>query len=177
MHVEDLEVIDLPEKYISIVPEKVGELRILKNDIAVWAASQRWIKENPNPDDTNPYTRTVHLWNHLPEQGHAVHKFNYRQYKAIGEAFSDHGCIEWTACRHYPGVDHQGVACKWYIKDVVNVEVGEKEDITVKGRLVRSVQVTPYEYHNELPLLFSPSFRGQEWWELAEERLEMTFTG
>jgi len=120
-----------------------------------------------------PETALLFNWRSARAEDTTVQSYNC----GFRDAFSDHGLIEWTDCRHYPGVGYQGVACKWYIKDLDDVEVGEEKVITVKGNRLRPVQVTPYEYHTEPPLLFAPILSGQEWWEWADERLEMTFSG
>ena len=165
-----IELDDTADSYYDRAPQKVNDLKITLNDYRVFVAIQQWIKDHPNVEGTNPYTRCAHHWNMLQAQGIAEHKFNYNRYKAIRDFFSDLGLIDWVDCRHYPGVDNDGVACKWYMKDITQ----KRETITVKGAFTRPVLVTPYEYHSEPPMRVSPR---ENWYEWAMETLDTTFSG
>lgn len=136
-------------------PTRVGELCINKNDNRIMVAILKYCDAHPNKKGTNPYKRHAALWSILYEQGVADHKYNHNRYKAIRDYYSSIGLINWVDCRHYPGPDGTGMACKW---SFALSEDQEKEAISVKGAFLVPVLVTPWAYQHEPPLTCFEAF-------------------
>jgi hypothetical protein len=93
----------LAGQYLGGQTIRAGRHVATSRDFAIAFLLLRFFKNNPNQDGSLPTARVAGLWRALYEAGDVDRPWNHHRWKAIRDAMSAQGLLDWQDQRYQPG--------------------------------------------------------------------------